>query len=917
MSHSLQDQINNSWAYATNANYILQLYEAYKQGRLTDSAWINFFEMNPNFCASDTTSINQGFVRYQAPNIQSTPQKTLSAKLDELKKAYQQYAHLQANINPLQKPQKNLTIQSIIQGLTPYFNETIDHSLQQSSLIKVQDYNALLEHIYSDTFALEAYYLPQEEQDWCYEHIESLRATITFENKELLHTLLKKLIATDTFERYLGNKYPGAKRFSIEGADGLFIILDELIRTSVKESHVKEVIIGLTHRGRLNILVNLLGKKTASLFEEFEGTATHKFGTGDVKYHQGFSSEHMIDGEQIHVSVAFNPSHLEIIGPVVAGTTLARQQINPTLTQQQILPIIVHGDSAFAGQGVVMELINMSQTRGYGVGGTVHVVVNNQIGFTTSAIEDTRSTYYCTDIAKMIQVPVLHINGDDPLAIYQAAIFAARWRERFAKDIIIDLVCYRRHGHNEADEPAVTQPLMYDFIRQHPAPQKIFADKLIQEQIINQQDVETIQQNFRTILDKGDSTNKDVNDQAQSLRFTNWAPYLGKSIDNKAQTKVDKEILQHLGTEIIKKTSGIKMHPRVAKIYEDRAAMYADQKALDWGAAELLAYASLMNDGYNVRLSGQDCRRGTFFHRHALIVDQQTNEVTEPLVGLPEVKGLFTAIDSLLSEEAVLAFEYGYATTDPRTLVLWEAQFGDFANGAQVVIDQFIASGEQKWMRHCALVLLLPHGYEGQGPEHSSARIERFLQLAAQNNMRICIPTTPAQLFHLLRLQMLAQDRHPLVIFSPKSFLRHKDAVSTLDFLSKGRFQEVLAQQQHEKPVSKLVFCSGKIYYDLLTYQQEHKSNHVVIIRIEQLYPFPTEKIEKILTEYGLVKDIFWAQEEPKNQGAWTFIQPLLSSLLSQKTLNYIGRAEGAAPAVGHAQIHQQEQELIIKTALT
>ncbi len=919
MSSLFQKEIAESWTHGSNAHYIDELYARFLNGEDIDPSWVNYFSENKKDFSLDYLEVagrfKDSFKKNQAITDLSEHHHSIELIVQKMQKTYRIYGHLDASINPLQQDKKNQSkdIDSLSREILEYKNQNAPSHLMNSEIKNIADFEKFLKSKYCGSIAFEIEHLEDlNQREWCYSQIESNTVLDLSERK----SILASLTAAEGLEKYLGSKYPGVKRFSIEGAESLLILLDQMIRESANYS-AREIVIGMAHRGRLNILVNLLGKNPANLFAEFEGQFEHEAGTGDVKYHQGYSSELVIQNQQIHLSLAFNPSHLEIVAPVVMGSCLARQQLFKDIDTKGVVPIIIHGDSAFSGQGVVLESMNMAKTRGYGIGGTIHLIVNNQVGFTTSEPSDTRSTRYCTDIAKMMDIPVIHVNGDDPEAVYQAGMMAASWRAKFNSDIIIDLVCYRRHGHNEADEPAVTQPLMYQFIRQHPTTRQLYAQKLIKEGLISSHDEQKFQDDYKNKLEQGICTNSLVSSELSNQRRIDWSGYLLKKINNRCDTAVDKEKLKKLGSKICENAQSVELHSRVEKIYKDRVDMYAGDKLLDWGAAEILAYASIIGEGIPVRLSGQDCRRGTFFHRHVSVYDQKNGKNINLLDGLVENQSQFTVVDSLLSEEAVLGFEYGFAATSPFQLVIWEAQFGDFANGAQVVIDQFIASGEQKWARHASLVLLLPHGYEGQGPEHSSARVERFLQLAAEDNMRICIPTTPSQLFHLIRLQVCAQDRHPLIIFSPKSFLRHKDAVSSLDQLSFGRFHEVIIQQIKDKSkIEILLLCSGKIYYDLTAYSDNKAFENVAIVRIEQLYPFPTTLLQNIIKEHTNLKIIRWCQEEPKNQGAWFYINPYLQSMLSKKiNIEYVGRVERAAPAEGHSYDHQHEQERIIKAA--
>ncbi|MDN5924993.1 MAG: 2-oxoglutarate dehydrogenase E1 component, partial [Xanthomonadales bacterium] len=697
----------------------------------------------------------------------------------------------------------------------------------------------------------------------------------------------------------LHTKYVGQKRFSLEGAESLIVMLDDIVRRGGGDG-VRELVMGMAHRGRLNVLVNVLGKPPRELFEEFEGKtedSNDPAHSGDVKYHLGFSADVNTEGHSVHLALAFNPSHLEIVDPVVLGSVRARQTRHHDSEHEMVLPLLMHGDASFAGQGVIMELLNMSQARGFGVGGTLHIVINNQIGFTTSDRQDARSTLYCTDVAKMIAAPVLHVNGDDPEAVLQCTRLAFDFRRTFKRDIVIDLVCYRRHGHNEADEPAATQPLMYQTIKALPTTRAIYAKRLESAGVIAADDAAAMAEVYRKRLEAG--TPVAELDTSAADTSIDWSRYLAGHLDQKVKTGVARKNVTALAQKILNQPEGFVLQGRVEKIYATRRSMAKGDTPLDWGFAENMAYASLIEDGYGLRLVGQDSGRGTFFHRHAELHDQKTGDIYVPLAHLRDDVPV-AVVDSLLSEEAVLAYEYGYATADPQSLVLWEAQFGDFANGAQVVIDQFISSGEAKWARLCGMVLLLPHGYEGQGPEHSSARLERYLQLCALHNMQVCVPTTPAQMFHMLRRQMLRDCRKPLVVMSPKSLLRHKLAVSSLDDLANGYFHRVIGDQRGltEKKVKRVVLCSGKVYFDLFEKAEADKLANVAIIRVEQLYPFPRDEVIAELANYAGAKDVVWCQEEPMNQGAWFQIRHHLQACIGPRHhLAYAGRSASPSPA--------------------
>jgi len=758
-----------------------------------------------------------------------------------------------------------------------------------------------------------------QEVEWLKEKMESMRGRPIFD-ADKKRQILNELIEADGLERYLATRYVGQKRFSLEGGDALVPMMKEIIRLS-GQNGVKETLIGMAHRGRLNVLVNVLGKKPADLFQEFEGKINFDR-SGDVKYHLGFSSNLRIEqGGTVHVVLAFNPSHLEIIGPVVQGSARSRLRRRNDLDQKnEVLPVVIHGDAAFSGQGVVMETFNFSQARGYSTGGTIHIVTNNQIGFTTSNPLDARSTLYCTDVAKMVQAPVLHVNGDDPEAVMFATHIAFEFRMKFKRDVVLDLVCYRRQGHNEADEPSVTQPLMYKKIKMMRTVRELYAEKLIADGVVTQADVEHQMEAYRDKLDKGQAIVDTVDDGYEGRLTEDWTPYLNAKWTDKVKTAVSEDILNELSKKLDDLPEGFALHPVVKRLLAERDKMTTGELPMNWGYAETLAYATLLNEGHGVRLSGQDCARGTFAHRHAVLHDQETGNIFVPLehVASDDTKP-FSVIDSVLSEEAVLAFEYGYASSEPTSLVLWEAQFGDFANGAQIVIDQFISSGEQKWGRLCGLVMLLPHGYEGQGPEHSSARLERYMHLSAQQNIQVCTPTTPAQMFHLLRRQVLRHFCKPLIVMTPKSLLRHKLAVSDKQDLTQGHFQVVIPEVDpiSAENITKVVLCCGKVYYDLLQKRRDDKMNHVAIVRIEQLYPFPKKALRKELAKYPQATSVIWCQEEPQNQGVWFSAQHnIIVCLTNDQTLHYAGRGFAAAPAVGSSYLHAQQQQELVEQAL-
>ena len=787
--------------------------------------------------------------------------------------------------------------------------------------MKLQDILALLRQIYCGKVAAEFAHISRaRERLWLREQFEASQVHRVFNAAEQT-TILDSLTRAEGIERYLNTRFVGQKRFSLEGSETLIPMLDDLIQRA-GEQGVQELVIGMAHRGRLNVLVNVLGKAPTDLFSEFEGAydLARLKGSGDVKYHKGYSADVRTPSGNVHVALAFNPSHLEIVNPVVEGSVRARQDRRGDSLGEQVLPVLIHGDAAFAGQGVVAETFQLSQTRAFYTGGTVHVVINNQIGFTTSDPRDSRSTIYCSDIAKMIEAPVFHVNGDDPEAAIAAIRLALRYRQTFHKDVVIDLVAYRRLGHNEADEPSATQPVMYSAIREHPSVRTLYGRKLAEAGAVAPDAIEQLADNYRKALDEGRNPNEAALGMIGNQYTVDWSRYTQASLGEPIVTALPEAEIRRLAALVNTVPADLKLHPRVQRIVDDRRKMAAGELGSDWGFAETLAYASLLAANFNVRLIGQDSRRGTFFHRHAALVDQTTGEAYVPLAHIGADPHALTLADSLLSEEAVLGFEYGYSTTSPDTLVIWEAQFGDFVNGAQVVIDQFISSGEAKWGRLSGLTMFLPHGYEGQGPEHSSARLERFLQLCAEHNMQVVVPSTPAQMFHLLRRQMLRQARKPLVVLTPKSLLRHKLSVSTLAELANGRFMPVIEDPDAppDDKVTRVVFCSGKVYFDLAEYRRSEKIDNAALIRIEELYPFPIEDYARIVGRYRNAKEIVWCQEEPQNQGAWYSIRHRLQEPLGQQhQLFYAGRPGAAAPASGIHALHVRQQQALVAAALS
>ena len=846
-------------------------------------------------------------------------------RVTELISAYRHRGHKRANIDPLGLMQRPPA--PVLDLAYHHLSEAdMDTVFQTGSFFygadkaKLRDIVGALERSYCGSVGAEYMHIVDAaEQIWVQQRIESVRAAPEY-SPEVKRMVLERLTAAEGLEKYLHNRYPGTKRFGLEGGESLIPMLHEALQRTGSHG-VVETVIGMAHRGRLNVLVNILGKHPKELFDEFEGKLPTNLGSGDVKYHQGFSSNVMTPGGEMHLALAFNPSHLEIVGPVVEGSVRARQDRRKDYTGNVVMPILLHGDAAFAGQGVVMETFQMSQTRGFKVGGTIHIIINNQIGFTMDKQEDARSTEYCTEVAKMVQAPIFHVNADDPEAVLFVTQLAVDYRMQFKKDVVIDLVGYRRRGHNEAEEPMKTQPMMYQRIRDQETTRTVYARRLIEEGFVTEDESKAMVDSYRDALDSGKHVALSLVQEPDHKLFVDWSPYLGHEWTTPADTRLELNRLKELATRLEQLPEGFVLHRQVSKILEDRHKMTAGALPINWGYGETMAYATLLDEGHPVRLTGQDVGVGTFSHRHACLYNQKDGKRHIPLNHLSEYP-TFDIYDSLLSEEAVLAFEYGYATTTPNALIVWEAQFGDFANGAQVVIDQFITSGEHKWGRLCGLVMLLPHGYEGAGPEHSSARIERFLQLCAEHNIQICVPTTPAQVYHMLRRQVKRPVRKPLVAFTPKSLLRHKLAVSSLEDLADGSFHPVLPEQDELDPtrVERLIMCAGKVYYDLLEKRREAGLDNVAIVRLEQLYPFPEDELGEIIAPYVNLKDVFWCQEEPMNQGAWYNSQHHMRRVILKHNenlyLTYAGREASAAPAAGYMQLHLKQQEQLIEDAL-
>jgi 2-oxoglutarate dehydrogenase E1 component len=939
MSISIKEQLASTPLFGGNASAVERLYELYLEDPdSVPAGWRDYFEslgdpdaevvhskIREELLAEAREGHRQGRLTTRPVGKAGTSGEKQAA-VARLIQVYSLRGHQVADIDPLGLMERRTpgVLKLDYLGLTEADMDTefFTGGLagNQNERMKLRDILELLKSLYCGKIGIEFAHISRaRERLWLRRRFEEGMASDHLTDEERVWTL-EQLTSAEGIERYLHTRYVGQKRFSLEGGESLIPMLDDMIQQG-GASGIKEIVIGMAHRGRINVLVNILGKNPEELFEEFEGNydLDELKGSGDVKYHKGFSADMKTPGGNVHIALAFNPSHLEIVNPVVEGSVRARQQRRNDIEREEVLPVLVHGDAAFAGQGVVTETFQMSQINGFRTGGTVHIVINNQIGFTTSRPSDSRSTDYCSDVAKMIEAPIFHVNSDDPESALFVTRLALEYRRKFKKDVVIDLVCYRRHGHNEADEPSATQPIMYSRIKGHKTTRKLYADELEARGVITATAASEMQDAYRDRLDRGEPVPKSSLGLIGDEFTVDWSPYHNSEWDDPIDTTISPAAAKELGEAITTYPSDLKLHGRVKRIMDDRSRMASGDLEMDWGFAETMAYASLLNDGHRVRLVGQDAGRGTFFHRHAVLHNQLNNHEYTPLQHIVEDPKDFRVIDSFLSEEAVLGFEYGYASTSPDTLVIWEAQFGDFANGAQVVIDQFISSGESKWGRLCGLTMFLPHGYEGQGPEHSSARLERFLQLCAEHNMQVCVPSTPAQMFHMVRRQQLRNYRKPLIVMTPKSLLRHKSSVSQLSELSSGRFELLIPEVEAIQPkkTRRLVFCSGKVYYDLLETREVNNIDDIAIIRIEQLYPFPIQQYAEMIEQYSHVEEIIWCQEEPLNQGAWYQIKHRLQEPLAEhQQLYYAGRPGAAAPASGIFKVHLQQQQALIEAAL-
>ena len=931
MKKTMSEYMSDSHTSGGHLSYLEDLYESYLQDPDSISEeWKTYFNDLPfqNGSQKDSSHLDvikhfQNVSRRSAPKAKliSKERNPLEAKIQTLIKAYRDYGHTAADLDPLGIAEK--VIHSDLHKTEGLFNSddlssrvNCDFPIGSNAEYEVNNLIDELKETYCKNIGIEFQHISNKrERSWIIEKFENSDHKIS--NKERKKEILKRLISARGLAQFLSSKYPGMKRFGIDGCESLIPLVDTLIKTTSKNG-AEQICFGMAHRGRLNLLVNVLGKVSKELFEAFEEDFDLKgSSTGDVKYHLGYSSNIRTDYGDVHVSLTNNPSHLEIVNPVVVGSVRARQDRLGDTFKNRVVPILIHGDAAFSGQGVVMETLQMSQTRAYGVGGTIHVVVNNQIGFTTSHIRDARSTRYSTDISKFIEAPIIHVNADDPEAVVYVSELACEYRDNFKKDIVIDLVCYRRSGHNEADDPSSTQPLMYKAIKSHQTVLDIYEEHLTAESIISDNEIKDFKKLYRKQIENGESVTPNLAPRSNDDQWFDWEPFMHKKWYEDVTTSIPQKEIEKNALEIVKTPADFSLQKKVKKIFDDRIKMSQGDIKSNWGFAEMMAYSSLLREGYPIRFTGQDVRRGTFDHRHAVIFDQENGEGFISLDSIAkEGETLVDIYDSLLSEEAVLGFEYGYAATWPSGLVIWEAQFGDFANGAQVVIDQFIVSAEHKWERLSGLVMLLPHGFEGMGPEHSSARLERFLQLCAANNIQVCMPSSPSQIFHLLRRQAIRKMRRPLIVITPKSLLRLPEAASDLSELTNGSFNCIIGDDLPKENIKRVVLCSGKVFYDLKKAREENGISDVALLRLEQLYPFPYFEVEEILKEYSHAEEFIWAQEEPRNQGAWFShrhrLERVLKKLKIENSFKPISRPPAAAPAVGLMKLHlQQQQELV------
>ena len=941
----MDDKQSFSYLFGSNAPYIEELYENYlNDPNSVDEHWKQYFTQlaaQPGAVERDIAHrpIQESFANLAKRKATAAVSGSIDFNLMKkqvsvlrLMSAYRIQGVGAADLDPL-----NRVPPSNVEALEPAYHGLTDADMavkfsmgdgdfSGNSSLPLAEIISKLKQTYCGHIGIEYMYISNtDERRWIRSRFETELSTPKY-NADEKRRILKQLTAAETLERYLHTKYVGQKRFSVEGGESAIAGLNYLIQHAGKDG-VEEVVIGMAHRGRLNVLVNTLGKLPRDLFAEFEGKAAATLPSGDVKYHMGFSSDLATPNGPMHVTLAFNPSHLEIVNPVVEGSVRAKQRRRGDDGPNQVLPVLIHGDSAFIGLGVNQATFNLSQTRGYTTGGTVHLVINNQIGFTTSDLRDMRSSAHCTDLAKMVEAPIFHVNGDDPEAVCYVIQAALDYRKAFHKDVVIDLVCFRKLGHNEGDDPFLTQPMMYRKVSQHPGTRALYADKLLKEGVIKADEAEAYIQEYREALDKGEQVEQTRLTDYESKHRVDWSKYSGQDWREAVNSGLPAADIQRLADKFTEAPQGFALHNTVKKLLESRKAMAAGEQPIDWGMAETIAYASLVTKGTPVRISGEDSGRGTFSHRHAVLHDQNREKRDDgayvPLSHMSEQQASFIVIDSILNEEAVMAYEYGFACSAPDRLTIWEAQFGDFANGAQVVIDQFLSSGETKWGRLCGLTTILPHGYDGQGPEHSSARLERWLQLCSEDNMQIVMPSEASQMFHILRRQALRSYRKPLVIFMSKRLLRFKDSMSPLSNFTEGStFRPVIgdvAERADNGSVKRVVLCAGQVYYDLAKARDERNlADDIAIVRVEQLYPFPYDEIKAELAKYPNAKEVIWSQEEPYNQGAFFQVRHRIERVLdASQRLSFAGRPASASPAVGYMSKHVAQLKQLIDVALT
>jgi len=912
-----------SFLFGSNAVFVEELYQLYLVNPdSVDQSWQIFFKDMSGDAKFANKSTAKIITEMELPKTATVESSTTinKFKAKALIEAYRKSAHYLVKLDPLNlevlKTKKELKLQLENFGFTAdQLNDIINIDGEFLGLLSctLNELINYLDQTYARHIAIEFEQVENiEEKSWLFEQIDTVKIELSKQQE-----ILQDLVEIEGFEQYIHVKFPGAKRFSVEGGEASVVALDRSIDISM-ELGVEEIVIGMAHRGRLNTLTKVMGKPYKALLAGFmtgNSLPTNLGISGDVKYHIGYSSDRMREKAKVHLSLADNPSHLEAVNSVVAGKTRAKQDI--LKDTKKVMAILIHGDAAFCGQGVVAESLMMSTLEAYKTDGILHFVINNQVGFTANS-KDTRTGRYSTEFAKIIKAPILHVNGDDIEAVLKATKIAVNYRQKFGKDVVIEIICYRKYGHNEGDEPLYTQGVMYNIIKNKPSPATVYAEYLLSQNIIDSNHLAKLKEQFKLAMDREYEEAKKYQPKAQYLEGI-WKGFV-RTEPKMLATGVDKKMLQQLGIKLCQIPENFSINPKLTKLFEQRAITLNEDKPIDWATAEQLAFASLLNSGTNIRLTGQDSGRGTFSHRHSVLHDQQDDTTYLPLNNLAEKQGRYEVADSNLSEYAVLGFEYGYSLVNPNNLVIWEAQFGDFANGGQIVFDQFISAAEAKWLRMSGLVVLLPHGFEGQGPEHSSARLERFLQLAAEDNIQVAYPTTPASIFHLLRRQICSNIRKPLIVMTPKSLLRHKLAVSTLTQCSEGtNFVPILDEVNDTiKPesVAGLILCSGKVYYDLLEMRTSKNITDIAIIRLEQLYPFEKDEIIKLLSKYNNAKEFIWCQEEPKNMGAWQFVRPYLEDCLQHNRIKYVGRNESASPATGSLQLHNEQQEKLLKEAL-